>query len=441
MTIARVLITSVLLATLSVAARAEAPKVVKSSPENGAKDVDPDNAELRVVFDQPMSPRGRSVVNSRSRLFPEFVGQPAWEDDKTFVWKMKLEPETDYWLSINGTRFTNFRGQNGEPAVPYPISFRTGPGKPKVLTPEMIALNKAAIEKLRKAIDEDYSYRDLRKVDWDKAFSEHAPRLESAGGPAEFASRAARMLEAAQDVHLMMKAGERRIATWRRDVFPMVNLQALQRTVPQWKQRGNFVFTGQFDNGVTYLSITSLPADDPAFLVSIYEAIGEAALAGKGLVIDLRPNGGGDEITGRKIAGCFLDKPAVYAKHVMRAGGKDSEQRERVVQPNPGGPKYRGKVIVLTGPATLSSCEALVLMMKQVPECVTVGGTTGGSSGNPRSIDLGNGTSISVPQWKAMRPDGTVFEGEGIRPDVEVKAGPADFAGKDPVLEEALKKL
>ena|SRR5437867_8651220 len=141
----------------------------------------------------------------------------------------------------------------------------------------------------------------------------------------------------------------------------------------------------------------------------------------------------------RKIAGCFLDNPAVYAGHVIRSGGKLSEKRERVVQPNPAGPKFRGKVIVLTGPATLSSCESFVLMMKQMPGCVTVGQTTGGSSGNPKIFDLGNGTSASIPQWKDLRPDGTCFEGEGIAPDVEVKAKPADFEREDPILNEGLK--
>ncbi|HEV8290913.1 MAG TPA: S41 family peptidase, partial [Tepidisphaeraceae bacterium] len=101
---------------------------------------------------------------------------------------------------------------------------------------------------------------------------------------------------------------------------------------------------------------------------------------------------------------------------------------------------FRGKVIVLAGPGTVSSCEALVLMMKQVPGCVVVGQKTAGSSGNPKIFDLGNGTSASVPQWKAMRPDGTVFEGEGIAPDVEVQAKPADFEREDPILNEGLKR-
>lgn len=418
---------------------AAAPKVVKTVPENGKDDIDPATAELRIVFDQPMRPGGRSLVNSSRGIFPELVGQPRWEDEKTFVWPMKLEPHSDYWLSINSTRFTNFRSKNGEPAVPYVIAFSTR-GSDKPATPEQIKANKEAIGRLKKAILEDYSYFDLRKVDWEKRFAEFAPRLEDAGGPAEFANVAAKMLSVAQDVHLAMRAGDRRMYTHKREAFWAVNFNLLQNLVPQWTKRHDFVYGGAFPDGPHYLCITSLPANDAAYLLAIYEAIGEAQTAGKGLIIDVRPNGGGDEITARKIAGCFIDKSVVYAAHVIRSGGKLSEQRTRTLAPNPAGPKYRGKVIVLTGGGTLSSCESFVLMMKQVPGCVTIGQKTGGSSGNPKNFDLGNGTSASIPQWKDLRLDGTCFEGEGLAPDVEIQAKPEEFQGKDPILAEALKR-
>ena len=179
----------------------------------------------------------------------------------------------------------------------------------------------------------------------------------------------------------------------------------------------------------------------PRFLLACYEAIGEAAAAGKPLILDLRPNGGGDEPAAQKIAGCFVEKPAVYARHVTRSDGQFSEPRDRVLAPNPAGPKFRGKVVVLTGPVTISSCESFVLMMKQAPGCITIGAKTAGSSGNPRSIDLGNGTAVAVPSWKALRLDGTCFEGEGIAPDIELQPGPKDFERQDPILAAAIKKL
>ena len=36
------------------------------------------------------------------------------------------------------------------------------------------------------------------------------------------------------------------------------------------------------------------------------------------LVIDVRPNGGGDERLAQELAGCFVAERALYAKHVYR---------------------------------------------------------------------------------------------------------------------------
>ena len=171
-------------------ARSAPPKVVKSVPESGAAEVEPTIKELRIVFDQPMSPNGMSVVGG-GPTYPKFVGDKRWEDERTLVMPWQLEPEHDYWLSINSDRFTNFRGVNGESSVPHPISFRTGKigGAPGTSAPKLdVAANKEAVARLQRAIDKDYSYRDLRRVNWSNRFREFAPRLQSAATPRLFAT-------------------------------------------------------------------------------------------------------------------------------------------------------------------------------------------------------------------------------------------------------------
>lgn len=58
-------------------------------------------------------------------------------------------------------------------------------------------------------------------------------------------------------------------------------------------------------------------------------------------------------------------------------------------------------------------------------------------SGNPKPHKLKNDVTVFIPSRKAMRPDGTCFEGEGIRPDIEAKASPDKFGTGDPVLQRA----
>jgi RNA polymerase sigma-70 factor (ECF subfamily) len=439
---------------LSVAAAAAPPRVVKASPDNGATGVDPATPEIRVVFDQAMNTGGFSFVGG-GETYPKARGKPTWLNDRTCVLPVALEPEHEYWLSINSDRFTNFRSAGGHAAVPYPIAFKTGPAKagtspppseagpakpaptPSRLTPE---LNRAAIAQLKRAIDLDYSYRDLRKVNWDRLLAQAAPSLERTGTPAEFAEAAGKLLAEAKDIHIWLQAGGSTYPSFRRQVDPNCNVAALARLVPGWTAHNDLVSSGRWPDGVRYVLISAWDADKAGQLAPAYDVIRGADPA-RGLIIDVRPNSGGSEPLARQVAGCFVEKPVVYSRNTTRADGKVLGPYDRVLNPNAAGPAYRGKVVVLMGPRNMSSCESFLLMMKQVPGCRLVGARSYGSSGNPKPHDLGNGVTVYLPSWQDLMPDGKLLEGVGVEPDAAVPARAGDFARGDPVLEAALRVL
>ena len=437
----------------SVDAAAAPPRVVKASPDNGATGVDPATPEIRIVFDQPMSRGGFSFVGG-GETYPKTRGKPTWLDDRTCVLPVALEAEHEYWLSINSDRFTNFRSAGSEPAVAYPIVFKTGPAKaganppppatspampapPSRLTPE---LNRAAMAQLKRAIDLDYSYRDLRKVNWDRLLAQAAPSLERAGTPAEFAEAAGKLLAEAKDIHIWLQAGATTYPSFRRQVDPNCNVAALARLVPGWTAHNDLVSSGRFPDGIRYVLISAWDADKAGQLAPVYDVIRGADPA-KGLIIDVRPNSGGSEPLARQVAGCFVEKPVVYARDTTRADGKVLGPYARMLEPSAEGPAYRGKVVVLMGPRNMSSCESFLLMMKKVPGCRLVGEKSYGSSGNPKPHDLGNGVTVYLPSWQDLMPDDKLLEGVGVEPDVAVPARPSDFARGDPVLEAALRVL
>ena len=306
----------------------------------------------------------------------------------------------------------------------------------------MIRQNRDAIAELHRAIDEDYSYRDLRDVDWDAAFREATPALEHSATPAEFARAASVLLAPAKDVHVWLKVGEELVGTHQRRVTPNFNPKVLPRLVPNLKQHGRTTLTGRFDDGIVYLAVGTWENREPAALEAVYAALKDAVAAmAPAVIIDVRPNSGGDEMLARRLAGCFVSERTVYSKNSIRRDGKWSPVYERAVEPTAGGPAYRGKVVVLMGPANMSSCESFLMMMKQVPGCVLMGEKSYGSSGNPKPHDLGNGVTVFLPSWKDLTPEGAETEGKGIEPDVIVKTTAKDFVGRDPVLEAALKRL
>ena len=78
-----------------------------------------------------------------------------------------------------------------------------------------------------------------------------------------------------------------------------------------------------------------------------------------------------------------------------------------------------------------------------VPVLALGGEKSFGASGNPQPIALGNNVTVYLPCWKDLRLDGTCFEGEGIAPDIEVRATTDDLAAGDPLpgLDQGIDRL
>ncbi len=433
----------VFLSLLTAAASGAPPKVIRTIPENGVKDVDPALRQIRIVFDQDMNQDGYSICGG-GQSYPETAGKPRWINGRTFVIRVKLVPNHKYQLSINCQSYKNFQNTRGESAEPYPIEFTTSANRQRKKAGMLNSTdNLDAIQELRRAIDEGYSYRDFRKVDWNNLFDKYSTPMKNAKTPRQFAEAAADMLAEAKDIHIWIKVKNDTIGRFKRRFTRNYNRELLEKIVPHWRKRSAVVFTGRFDDGIGYILIDSWSRRDTKQLDPAYKAIQQFADA-PGLIIDVRSNSGGAEPLAQEFAGCFIDEPEVYARHAYRTVGEPggfAKPYNRVLEPNKERPGYRGKVAVLMGQENMSSCEAFLLMMKQIPGCKLVGEKSYGSSGNPKPTDLGNGVTVFLPSWKALRLDDTCFEGEGIAPDILVKTTKKELLKRDAVLEAALKLL
>jgi hypothetical protein len=114
----------VVAATLVVARSGaqDAPKVVAMTPPNLAAEVDAKTTtKLVVEVDQAMGQRRSVVVGG-----DEMTGV-SWQNPKTFVIEVRLEPDRTYSLSLNRHTFTGFRSAKGVALLPVPWSFTTLP--------------------------------------------------------------------------------------------------------------------------------------------------------------------------------------------------------------------------------------------------------------------------------------------------------------------------
>jgi hypothetical protein len=303
--------------------------------------------------------------------------------------------------------------------------------------------NIRAIKKLRSAIDDRYSYRDLRKIDWDALFDQYWPSLERAPTPAQFGQVLARMLTTTKDYHIgVSAAGKGNIDCYFGEFRPNYNTNWLKANVPGWQSLSEDVSIGQFPDGIGYMLIDSWVTKRDVAGPAIE---GLKRLSGtKALIIDVRSNGGGSSGPAEEFTVNLVDSKVVYAKHTYRdsnvAGGWTPVQ-SRTLEPVEGGPLYKGPIAVLTGHQCISACESFLLMMKQVKGCTLIGEPSFGTSAAAKGYDLGNGVSVSLPSWRALRPDGTCFEGEGIKPDILVLTSRPQLMRQDPVLQTALQRL
>ena len=102
------------------------PVVVKTVPEAGVKDVDPELKEIKVIFSKNMADKSWSWSTAWENSTPQTSGAPKYESDKrTCVLPVKLEPGKVYGFWLNSENFHNFKDAKGRPAVPYLLIFRT----------------------------------------------------------------------------------------------------------------------------------------------------------------------------------------------------------------------------------------------------------------------------------------------------------------------------
>ncbi|WP_126970687.1 S41 family peptidase [Gynurincola endophyticus] len=135
------------------------------------------------------------------------------------------------------------------------------------------------------------------------------------------------------------------------------------------------------------------------------------------LIIDLRPNHGGDPAMVQYLASYFFDTPVVHLNDLYwREGNKTVEFW---TLPDVAGNRYLHKpVYLLTDQSTFSAGEEFTYDLQSLKRAITVGTATGGGANPGREIQLTEKFSAFIPTGKAINPiTKTNWEGAGVQPD------------------------
>lgn len=309
---------------------------------------------------------------------------------------------------------------------------------PPAFTPELAG---EAFDKLWNAFDRHYAMFVLRpEVDWAKLREQYRPKALASQSPYEFADACAGMLKNLRDLHVWLTLGGQYVPVYNRPRTKNANRGADFEILGNLHDERTICWAVTADH-IGYLAIESL--DDEKIPGLCGEAL-EHMRNTRGIILDLRLNGGGSEPLAEPIAGRFLEKPYVYASSQFRNGPAHTNltaHDERVISPR--GPwRYDRPVLVLIGQKCMSSAESFVGMMTGDPLAQTMGDHTCGSSGNPEIIQLPLDMTVSVPRWIDYRPDGVPLDEKGFEPQIPFHPSPGAFEGhNDELLTAALARL
>ncbi|HVS18983.1 MAG TPA: S41 family peptidase [Planctomycetota bacterium] len=300
----------------------------------------------------------------------------------------------------------------------------------------------AAFDEVYAAFSEGYAgFVLLPKLDWKQLGKRYREQAAEVGTLWELGFVLGDLLAHLEDLHVWVRVGEQFVPGYNRERPLNGNWNATQKLANARQKSGDQFVWGITDDGIGYLGVHGL--GDQKLPERVDQAL-ERMAETWALIVDLRFNGGGDEIMAQQIAGRFVDRERVYSTSQYRDGPDLDDLGPRFDRTfAPRGPwRYEAPVVLLQGRKTMSSAESMALMFAQCPQVTTLGDTTAGSSANPRRIELACGITVNQPRWLDRDPEGNPIEHVGVAPKERVEALPVDFDDEhDPVLEAALKHL
>ncbi len=155
-----------------------------------------------------------------------------------------------------------------------------------------------------------------------------------------------------------------------------------------------------------------------------FTAFAEAGV--EAVIVDLSNNRGGWDRVAKALPGRFTDN--AYTGFTTQARGSGLAPFPHRIEPADG-PRFTGPVYVLTSDVTVSGGELATLALRQNPRVTQVGQVTRGAFSTPLAKRLPNGWLVELSNEVFAAPDGTVYEEQGLAPDIEMEVYPAD----DPV--------
>lgn len=285
-----------------------------------------------------------------------------------------------------------------------------------------------------------YSFFELKNIDWDSVRRVYTPRIRGNTRNQELFTILAEMLNELKDGHVNL------ISDFNVSFYPFDRLSQDNfdfRIIEDNYLPDNYnissgvahsLIAGGEMGYIRYSSfLTTVLSDNFGYILGQYEDT-------RGVIIDMRENGGGVVLNVYSLLGYFTDEPTLVARSRIKSGpgiNEFSPLEDIIVQPK--SDMFDKPVIVLVDRGSYSATSFFSLATKAFPNITLIGDTTGGGLGAPNGGQLPNGWTYRFSITQTLDLDGNNFE-NGVPPDIEAFVD-WENRNRDEVLERAIQEL
>ncbi len=296
-------------------------------------------------------------------------------------------------------------------------------------------------------LDTRYCYFDAKDIDWDDVQTHYNEQIPEVEDVFQLFDLFAEMLDTLKDGHVNLYSpfDISRCRDWFEDYPVNFNSDIVysDRYLTKNYKTASGMHYNTIDDGnvglIRYSSFSSGISSVGMLYIDAYFA------DCKGIILDLRHNGGGSLINSERLAACFFKEETItgYKRHKTGDGHNDfSEPIAFVTKPSEAFIDWSDKkVVVLCNRNCYSATNDFIVRVLKAPNVTVIGGKTGGGGGLPLSQELPNGWMVrfsSAPMYDSDM-NHTEF---GVDPDIFVNTTTEDEdKGFDTIIETAIELI
>ena len=323
---------------------------------------------------------------------------------------------------------------------------------------------KTNFNELWKICDENYCYFDYKNIDWDSIYTVYEPRVHNGMSNEELFKVCSDLVNELRDGHvnLTYEYGSSRYWKWYEDYPQNYDERIILENYFNFDyyQTGGFIYQILPEN-IGYIYYGSFSSDCPDVLLDRILTMFKDC---KGIIFDIRNNGGGNKANVNKLACRFTQEVNKLKGYELRKTGLGHSDFGDTIPEylTPPGTlssinyldepsdmqnldskrvRFLKPVTVLTNRYVYSAANDFIRTVKVLDNVTVIGDHTGGGGGIPVSYDLPNGWAIRLSATPMLDINKQHTE-NGIDPDIRVDmAEDAHMTGRDAILDTAIEYL